>query len=274
MLFREIPAPTIPAQQGFNLLASAERLPSEGDDRWMQGVAFRSESCVDYQGFNPCAELEGLPELGGDELTYALPVGYRVRDECSTMSGRFDDQRARRMAEHVADYVVAEELWTGALSKVDPFDTPFGTGLVNPHLANEDAVTVLTAATDIMTALATLEEAVRRASRGGPAFLHGAISVIGQVGQNLERVGNELRTPTNGIVVADAGYPGTGPDGTGTGWLYGTGPIVVGLGPIRTDTAPASTIDRRTNTRQVLADRMFLATFAPCAHFAIQVTSE
>jgi hypothetical protein len=268
VIFTEVQAPTAPPTQAVNLLASAER-PEAG--RWMDGIAFHSESCPEYQGFNPCAEQDELPETGSTGNHYILPVGYRVVNRCSTLQVRFEEDRARRQAEAIASFVVAEELWTGAFSKLEPFDAPGGTGLVNPHLASPDA-TSLTATSDVMTAVAELEYAAREASRGGPVFIHGPGRILGRVAQNFRRVGNELRTYTDAVVVPDAGYPGTGPNGAGEDWLYATGPVVARLGPVTVDPGPASQIDRRTNTRTVLADRMFAVTFDPCVHFAIQVT--
>lgn len=274
-LFTEVEAPVSRAGVAVNLLASAERPKDEGDRRWMSGLAWRSELCPEVQGFNPCVEQTVLPELGDRGMVYYEPVGYRVADECSVMSGRPDLDRAQRQAERIASYVVARELWTGALSALDPYDTPGGgVDVVNAHLGSATA-TVLTAVPgDIMTGLARLEEAARDKALGAPVFLHAPISLVNQVAQNLTRVGNELRTATDGIVVADAGYPGTGPAGSGDDWMYATGPVAARLGPINADVAPASTVDRTMNTRTVIADRLFAVTFDPCVHFAINVTAE
>lgn len=380
MLFTEVSPPANPVQTMANLLASAVRAGDEASNQWMDGIAWRSESCPTYQGFNPCTELEAPPEVGGGELHYYVPVAYRVLDECSVMSGTFDTERVRRLTEAVASFAVARELWTGELSKLDPYGTPAGAGQVNGYLASESA-TVLDDAADVWSAIAALEAAAGDAVRGQRVFIHGSVALIGLVSDKLERVGNELRTRTGAVVVADAGYPGTGPavlgtpevqtvtitgaptggdwtltydgettaviawnavgatvaaalnalpnlagvtasgpaggpyvvtfpavdgavvemtaDGSGlTGgvapdvgvatttpgvdpvpaqageWLYATGPIAVWLGPVATETEPASTVDRRTNTRSVWGSRMFAATFDRCAHFAIQVTGE
>lgn len=380
MLFTEVSPPANPVQTMANLLASAVRTGDEASNQWMDGIAWRSESCPTYQGFNPCTELEAPTEFGGDGLHYYVPVAYRVLDECSVMSGTFDTERVRRLTEAVASFAVARELWTGELSKLDPYDTPAGTDQVNGYLASESA-TVLGDVGDVWSAIAALEAAAGDAVRGQRVFIHGSVALIGLVSDKLERVGNELRTRTGAVVVADAGYPGTGPavlgtsevqtvtitgaptggdwtltydgettaviawnavgptvaaalnalpnlagvtvsgpvggpyvvtfpavdgavvemtaDGTGlTGgvapdvgvatttpgvdpvpaqageWLYATGPIAVRLGAVATETEPASTVDRRTNTRSVWGSRMFAATFDRCAHFAIQVTGE
>lgn len=273
MLFTEVKANPAAAQNAVNLLASALR-PDDGTDQWMEGMAWRSELCPTYQGYNPCAELTEGPEPGGDGLVYYVPVAYRVADECSLMSGRFDEQRITRLANAVASFVAAQELWTGELSAMDPYDLPNGgvTNQVNPHLASDDAEVVTAPAGGILAALAALEERTREITRGQQVFLHAPIGLVDQVAQNLRRVGNELRTATDGILIGDAGYPGTGPDGTGENWIYGTGPVAVRLGPVSAVVDPRATVDRETNTRQVWADRMFAVTFDPCAHTAMQVT--
>jgi hypothetical protein len=272
-LFLEVEAPATAEQNAVNLLASADQ-PSGGNTDWMSGFTWVSESCPAYQGFNPCAELTEAPPLGDSHLVHVVPVGYRTVSQCSTMSGRLDIERARRQAERIASYVTARELWTGDLSKQDPYDLPNGGGTdqVNPHLAQVEVANQLPAAADTMAAISALEAAVGDATLGGPVLIHGNPSLVGPVADRLERVGNELRTKTGGIVVPDSGYPGTGPDGTGDGWLYATGPVVVRLGPITSDTSPTTTTDRRINLRQVIAERMFGVAFDPCALFAVQVT--
>lgn len=271
--FMEVAAPATPTQNMVNLLASAEQ--ASGGDDWMAGFAWVSESCPQWQGFNPCTELTDPPPEGDHRINYNVPVAYRVGTECTTLSGQLDAERARRQAERIASFVTARELWTGDLSKLDPYDLPNGGGTdqVNPHLEQVDIGNQLTTTTDIMAALAELEAAAGEAVAGGPVLIHASTRLIGQVGQNIERVGNELRTKTGAIVVPDAGYPGSGPDGTGDGWMYATGPVLVRLGPIAADTAPTTTTDRSTNRRRVIAERMFAVTFDPCSLFAIQVTA-
>ena len=260
-----------------NLLASA--IPGALVPNWEEGIAWRSELCPSWQGFNPCVELTEAPPAGGDLIEFYRPVAYRVSDQCTTRGGGPDRDRLVRKATAVASYVVAQELWTGTLSDEDPYSVPnindgtWGPNTsVNNRLASATA-NQLPAEADILGALAELEQETRAATAGQQVFLHVPIRLANRVAQNLRRVGNELRTASDGIVVADAGYPGTGPDGTGTGWMYGTGPVTVRLGEIKVDDGPA-TVDRRTNVQTFWAARMFAATFDSCAHFAIQVTGQ
>lgn len=382
MLFTEVDPVRAAEPNAVNLLASAVR-PGDAAGDWMEGMAWRSELCPTYQGYNPCTELDEGPQDSDDGLVYHVPVAYRVTDECTLLSGAFDEDRVVRLANSVASYVVAQELWTGALTSLDPYDLPNGGGTdqVNHFLTDGNAVVITApAAGGILAALAELEEQTRQVTRGQQVFLHLPIGMINQVAQNLRRIGNELRTATDGIVIADAGYSGlggaepgigevqsitltgaptggtftvtnvgqvTGPvaraataltlqtalealsnlapgditvtgaaggpwtvtfsdelgavaemtaSGAGLtggvapaavvatvvpgidpvpaqdGWIYGTGPVSVRLGPISTAVEPRITVDRSANRRRVWADRMFAVTFDPCAHFGMHVT--
>jgi hypothetical protein len=381
VLFTEVDAVRAAEPNAVNLLASAVR-PGDGAGKWMEGMAWRSELCPTYQGYNPCTELDTGPDEGDDGLVYYVPVAYRTADECTLLSGRFDEERVTRLSNAVASFVLAQELWTGALTQLDPYDLPNGGALdqVNAYLANGNATVVSPpAGGGLLAAIAELEEQTRQATRGQQVFLHAPIGMISSVAQNFRRVGNELRTATDAIVVADAGYTGFGgfvpgigevqtvtltggpaggtftltysgqttgniaraapaaavrtalealsnlapgdvsvtgmaggswtvtfsdelgavPEMTGSGalltggvapavavatvtpgtdpvpaedgWIYGTGPVSVRLGPVSTDVEPRSTVDRSSNRRKVWADRMFAVTFDPCAHFGMQV---
>lgn len=273
MLFTEVDPVRATAPNAVNLLASALR-PGDGAGKWMEGMAWRSELCPTYQGYNPCTELEEAPDEGGDGLVYYVPVAYRVADECMLLSGRFDQDRVVRMSNAIASFVVAQELWTGALSQMEPYDLPNGGAVdqVNAYLSNGNAEVVTAPAGGLLAALAELEEQTRQATRGQQVFLHVPIGLINTIAQNLRRVGNELRTATDAIVIADAGYPGTSGDPPTNDWIFGTGPVAVRLGPVSTEVEPRATVDRTSNRRRVWADRMFAVTFDPCAHFAMQVT--
>lgn len=264
--FQPIVAPSPAAPAMVNLLSSAIRPAVDPTGDWVGGVAWRSESCPSVQGFNPCAELDSTPAEDGNTLVYYMPVAYRVSDECTTLSGRYDNARLVRMADAVASHVVATELWTGALSKLDPYDLPMGgaTGVSNAYLAS-DAAELVPAPGTVKGALAALEEATRAKTFGQRAFLHLPIHLLAEVAGDLDVAGGELRTKLGSVVVADSGYDGSGPDGTGTGWMYGTGPVAVMLGPLATVAEGRATVDMTTNRQRVWADRPFAVLFDPCA---------
>jgi hypothetical protein len=245
------------------LVASALR-PDDGL-RWQNGFAWRQEACASAQGFSPCVDPEDSPELGDTGLVHYVPNGYRLRDECTTLSEReLDVARLRRRAEAVASYQVAQELWTGALTIADPFDVS-GTPTSNPYFL--DAATDIYVGTgDLVQRFADLEEAIRRRLNGQQAFIHIPVHLVHQLdaGGGLRRVGGLLYTALDTVVVADAGYPGTGATGGSTGWMFATGPVAVRLADLDIIEGMMETLSRTTNRQEIWASRLFAATYDPC----------
>jgi hypothetical protein len=275
VLYTEVSSFQATAPTAANLLASALQ-PATPDNRWMEGFAFRGELCPALQVFGPCSEPT-TPDTDTSEVVVVRPAGYRVLDTCSTLEVGFDAARVIRLADAVASYAVARELWGGAGTQAEPYDVAAYNGQThNPYLADGN-VTVLpnsgtTAVTTEQDALGVLEQPAREHTRGQQVFLHVPIRLVTRIGAQLRRVGNEIRTHTDAVVIADAGYPGTGPGVSPTGlWAYATGPVEARLGPVVATADRAVTINRATNERQVWADRMFAAAFDPCCQFGIQV---
>jgi hypothetical protein len=270
VLYTEIQAFRATAPTAANLLASA-LMPASTDTAWMEGISFRGELCPSLQVFGPCSEPD-LPTGDFSQPVYYRPAGYRVMDTCSTLERGFDPARVTRLAEAVASYAVANELWTGAGTQAEPYDTPARNGQTeNGYLADDNAEIITEVPENLLDALGLLEQTARERTRGQQVFLHVPIRVVNRVGAQLRRVGNEIKTHTDATVIADAGYPGTGPDGAPGLWMYATGPVEARLGPVVTTADMAVTVNRQTNDRQVWADRMFAAAFDPCCQFAIQI---
>jgi hypothetical protein len=377
VLYTEVQAFKATAPTAANLLASA-LLPASTDDNWMEGLSFRGELCPSLQVFGPCSEPD-LPDGDFSQPVYYRPAGYRVMDTCSTLERGFDPARVTRLAEAVASYAVASELWTGAGTQAEPYDIPARNGqTMNGYLADDNAEVITETPENLLDALGLLEQTARERTRGQQVFLHVPIRVVNRVGAQLRRVGNEIKTHTDATVIADAGYTGAGPLDTGTSevqtvtitggptggtftttyngqttagvafnataavyrtalealsniapgdiavtganggpytvtfltpgnvpqmtasgagltggtapaanvatgtpgvaratlpglWMYATGPVEVRLGQVVTTAEQAVTVDRRTNSRQVWADRMFAAAFDPCCQFAMQI---
>lgn len=277
MLFTEVTGYRATGVRVANLAASALPAPEGEDSRhWQEGMAWRSELCPQFEVVDPCVDLTGEPADSTDKIVYYHPVGYRVRDYCTTLSVAFDLERVRRRAEAVSSFAAAQELWTGTATQANPFTSPAGSGQVNAYLASTDAEVITTTVTDPMEALGLLEERARQAMGGTQCFLHVPVRIATQLGAQIRRVGNLLYTQTDAVIVADPGYPGLGPgetDPTAPGvWCYATGPVSLRLADIALTEEPVSaTINRSTNRREVWADRMFAATFDPCVHFACQI---
>lgn len=263
MLATEVqPAPAQPPNTG--LVASALRpTPEPG---WELGMAWRPERCIAVQGFAPCdPTLAPMPDPYTD-LAYHSPMAYRLEDQCTTLSQReLDIARLVRRAEAVASRQIAQELWTGALSIANP-ETVNALPFVNYHLASSNAVVVTTTG-DLTSRIAELEEVAIRGSGGQQVYLHLPVHMVLPLAEKLRRVGKLLLTPNDSVVVADGGYPGTSPAGTGTGWAYATGPVQVRMSPVATISDIGETLDRKTNRQTIWAERVFAATFDPCTHW-------
>lgn len=243
--------------------------------RWEQGLAWVPERCAStYQLVPWCAEpAEGYVSPRADAVYYR-PVGLRVADECSTLGGPVDVDRVRRVAEAQTSYAIARELWLGTLTQADPHEVD-GADATNAYLAFEDAEVVGASAADHGVGVGRLEQAAMEATHGQQVMIHVPVILLPQLADTVSPEGNKLITRAGNILVGDAGYPGTGPEGQAPGatvWIYATPPVVVLTSPWVIDVDDASTVDRATNTRTVWASRVFAATFDPCVHFATEIT--
>jgi hypothetical protein len=257
------------------LVASAERPPDTGQ-RWEQGFSWIPERCgTGYQLVAWCTTSNpGTYPPPHPTGVYYRPPGVRFAQQCTTLGGEPDTERLRRTAEATTPYVIARELWDGALGATDSW-TIAGTTHTNQRLADPTATTVTSPATILRDDLAALEHAAVEASRGQRVMLHVPTLVTGSLGEYVRRVGQDLLTRQDNLVVVDAGYPGTGPNAEtvgATAWAYATSMVQIRVSPLEVITDPTQTVDHTTNTVTAWAERVFAATFDPCVHFAVQIT--
>lgn len=277
-MFTEVQPPGRIAAPSTGLLASASQVTGaegEPDDAWSFGFRWRPNRSFVGGWFDPCDGFDETDEGPIDRShVHVRPVGYYVEDVCGMTPPGPNEADVRAYAEAVASYKVAHELWTGEATTAHPYE--IGTSeaeFTNAHLASSTAETVGTGL-PVRTAIGLLEQRARAASGGQAVMIHVPIAAVAAL-DGLRRVGNLLLTQTDGIVVADAGYPGTGPAGEAatdtTMWAYATGPVGYRLGPI---TVPGivDSLDRSTNRRVVRADRMFAVAFDPAVHYAASIT--
>jgi len=266
--------PVAASAPGGGLVASVG-VTADGDQRWVNGMVWRPETCFQGQLRSVCDNIsQAVRGTADGDLAYYLPVGLRVETLCRTRFGpEADDMaRARRQLTAATSYLLARELWLGEQTQDDAYDTPTGdTGVSNAYLASA-AANVVAGTPDPVEGLGLLEEAARAAALGQDVHLHVPISVMPFLGQILVQQGRQLRTQTGALVIADAGYDGSGPAGQAasitSAWMYATAPVQVRLSDISTD----SVVTIADNTRLVVAERAAAATFDPCVHFAINVT--
>ncbi len=235
---------------------------------------------------NPADEYAGRP---GGSHTFGTPnaliaaledqrafiVGAGV--ECSTF-GTPDDLEpwraaARRALELSQWSQVANELWTGDRARASGWTA-------NRRLASPDA-TVLAGGQPVglVEAIAALEDAFGSCSYGAVQLIH----TPRKLSAYLDAAGiietspgsGRLWTANDSLVIADRGYPGTGPNGqapeAGTAWLYSTGVLTARLGRIRyPERDHGDAVHATTNDVIVHAERPAAIAWL-CCHFAVNV---
>jgi hypothetical protein len=266
--------PDLAQPPGYGLVPTVG-VTDDGDNRWVNGMAWRPETCFPAWTTSVCANEPQASQGGADgSLVYYRPIGLHVETLCSTKYNdpTEDEARARRMLTAATSYLLANELWLGTETLADTYDTPTGdTGVHNAYLASADA-NVITGSFDPYEALGLLEETAQRAGLGQDVHLHVPRALMAQFGQILEHRGRQLYTHTGALVISDAGYTGSGPAGQPESptavWMYATAPVQVRLSDITVETVH----EWANNRRLVVAERAGAATFDPCVHFAISTT--
>lgn len=274
-MFTNVPGvPAAPPPTG--LVASAVRPDIL---RWQSGLAWIPERCgTAYQLVPWCDTPQAgfVPEHPG--AAYYRPVGLRIADQCSTLNGPVDYDRIKRVAEAQTPFAIARELWAGTIAATDTY--PIGvanTTTTNAYLASGDASTVGGSAATMTVGFGRLEQAALEATHGQPVMIHVPVLLLPQIATLylIRDAAGQLVTHAGNTVIADAGYPGTGPAGQtvgATAWIYATPPVSVLTTDLEIYENDAWTVDRDVNTRTVWATRLFAATFDPCVHLATEIT--
>lgn len=274
------PIPATPAQPPrYGLLAAAPVTPMAGV-RWQAGVTWNPEQCgvsgrfaVDCDG--------GTDELVAERsgrIVNADPFGIFAADECSPFGFQSRDWngRATRQLEATQSYQIANELWTGTLSTAEGLDNQALTDSTSDTLTNAPALPV--------EAFACLEQGLAECSKGRRGMLHVTPQALVHLVTNytVVREGGQFVSPLGNIVVADAGYDGSGPGGVPAGasqWMYATGIVSIVLEPAATlipgslDDAQnfARALNRADNTLTVRAEKLAMYLWDQCCHLAAEV---
>lgn len=261
----------------FGLIASAP-VGDGGGARWQHGFAFQPEGCgaggrvtVDCAGTSDV--LDSTPGPGNED---GEPFAVWASDECSTFGFESRDWqgRARRQLAAIESYEIANELWTGDLN------LPGVVSLADP---TADTLTAAGQPKGAVDALGLLEQGLAQCNKGRQGMVHVTPLLLTHLVTNdsVRLDGTTYITPNGHIVVPDAGYPGTGPNGEAAGatqWAYATSFVQVMLGPV--DVIPASmtdarqlaqSMDRAVNSIVVYAERLAAWQWDHCCHVAVQV---
>lgn len=266
----------------YGLIASAPAV-EPGDARWQRGFAFQPEGCgtagrltLDCSGNTAVMDLPDRPATEDGE-----PFVVWASDECSTFGWQARDWqgRVRRQLAASESYELAAELWAGSLALTDSDGDPI-VSLADPAA---DTLTAVDSPADPVDALALIEQGLATCNRGRQGMVHMTPTMLTNlVSTSVVRIdGTTYVTPNGHIVVPDAGYDGSGPNGEPAGasqWAYGTSMIGVLLGPVELlpstlDEARSlsAALDRGVNTLTVFAERLAAWQWDHCCHVAAQV---
>lgn len=238
-------------------------------DRWEAGVQFESGTCdpVDLIGPVQCdpTETQGLPKnlaSNAGEVGQALPFTVNGHYSCSIASASPEvmNRLAREHLTSKEEAGVERALWTGEVGNA-------------PSLIGEGTV-VLGTAQDMATGLGLLEQYVA-ATSGGVGVIHLPRALaLALVAKSLLVVnGDRLTTALGTPVVAGTGYPGTGPDGTGSNWAYVTPALFGYRSEIFSATEDGIAYDTQNNDATALAERTYLIGHDTCGVAAVQINT-
>lgn len=277
-LVTPIPAPLAePPRAGSGaLLPTLGRLVAEVTADRDVAFGFNPEACGESGVLSgePCdaSPSKSIPDNPESVEAWAFEVW--AGDKCAPWElGRDWRGRARRQLAATLSYQVAHELWTGDMAATM-------SGAPNRSLASIDSDVLTAGPTSATDALAVLEYGLGACANGARGVIHAtrhAATYWAQLGL-LRREGAQLLTFLDTIVVADAGYDGSGPNGQaavdGSQWAYATGIPVVRLGPERLipdgdDLGPA--VNRSTNLVEYRAERRAAVGWDGCCHLAAEL---
>lgn len=254
---------------------------------WAGGLVFEAASCETVAprplgcDIEPPLDPKEAPENPG--LVEYEPFLVMGADVCSTMD-RTRDRRERARLQLLAteSWQIAREVWEGAVARSTTPDLP------NDYLASADTTVLDATAVGYVSALAELEAALLDCMHGARGMIHASpytLTLWNEAGLVRTTDQGIILTALDTIVVADAGYTGSGPgavegdppvaaDLAVSAWAYGTGLVHLRRGLIYEVGDEQSQIDRSTNTWEVFVERPVAAYWSPCCQLGIHVSHE
>lgn len=260
-----VDAPSIDTTPAVGLLPLARRPDTDGD-RWVGGY--------EYQPKVPPRTLRNRSlltpgdvgtNLGSGAANTALvqttPWLLEIEHRISTfqMNTANGAQEARELLEAYTSMMLERELWTGEIKALE--------NLPNRQLSGAAGGAVTIAGSGTLApqaAVGMLLESITAPTGGkmpGPIMIHMPKHIALRLPDGWR---NPQTLEDHGfVVVAGAGYPGTGPAGTGSDWIYATELVNVRLTDI--DVTPGQMVESiltTENTVPYLARRIGATDFA------------
>jgi hypothetical protein len=252
-----------------------EQIDDDGRPRWIRaGVALPTWGCPQLEGLGEpadiCVPQESAfePNMTLDDLDCADFGPFHVRVQ---LEHKFVQTYSREeLVEFLQSFallhrsrIIAKEAMTANLT------------------SNDSLVSVADTLTGIdlsaVGALAAVEEGLAQRIGNGIGMVHMTPGMTVLVKGALTADGNDLRTPSGHLVVADAGYaggaPGAGAVTEGESWIYGSGPVYLETTPLLFNGAIAENYVMSTNTGTIDIQQYGILAFEPCSVVAAKVTA-
>lgn len=271
------PLASVPARRpptGLVATCEAAGLLVDNDGPWVKGFGVEPEGCVGDNSavYDPC-DTSTTRTVSRDNQSAEIdwdPVELTTGDVCSAFSSDARDARGRaeRTLAACESKLLAGELWAGTQAAAS--------SLPNRFLADVANVDIVTEAGPVApeTGLACLEQALAECACGGRGMIHAtpqAVSTWAQL-DLVARQGPLMLSPNDHYIVADAGYPGTSPDGEtpdmiDSVWAYATGLVQVRRAPVQVvPDDDSDAVDRTNNVITFRASRLASAWWDGCCH--------
>lgn len=243
------------------------------DDRWFvgnRGFEFQPEACSGGWIENPCdvAQRSALPDR--PSKLRVMPFEVVTGDRCSTFGWQEAEyqRRAQDLLERCESTLISRELWEGMLAQSEGWND-------NLYLASPTSDTVTDAPAGVIDVLACLEQGLAECGCGVQGMIHATRQLVthwAALGPSVLRLENGiLRTVHGTIVVSDAGYTGTGPNGeTDAVWAYATGMVHVLRGPVTVTPDTLTGVWSDVNDLEFYASRPAAYAWDGCCHLAAE----
>lgn len=277
----------------YGLLSVAQQVNTDGTPHWQNGITWQSRCLVPMgrRTYDECIVVtgsDGMPPPEPATKTNVLDLQLRGATPF-TAYAKFDCA--------LVGMDEALKIATDALAQSEPWQVEhaFWSGMIDsqrvvfPHLAHNAevldpqgiqlqspaSVVVTGAAIDVVTALGLLESALANCYNG-VGVIHVPVKLLPTL-QTYDLViaqSGKLKTLNGNLVAVGAGYPGTSPTNVappaGESWMYATGAVFMYRGDVQVPADRVSSVNRATNTREMIAERTYVLGW-DCCHHAVLV---
>lgn len=258
----------------------------EDGDRWISGFSFDPDPCGGGHIVDPCQLSDNINPA---ETTTCIavsgiqPYNVEASEKTSTFYNRPQDRRdrVRRKLLGVQSKVIEAEFWSGTKAVSQGWTN-------NQYLTKAAGLTVLSSGQThgLVDGLAALEQAIADGSSWEQGAIHASWRLVthwlwnGLVNAEPNPRTGTLMTDLGTVVIAGAGYPGTGPggvapqgDGKHLQWAYATPLPRVRLGEVHDSGTndDVVAVDRSTNDRTTRAWRAAAVTVSECFRAGVLV---